>query len=346
MNSLSTRISAATKYVAGFVQLPVDYPTNGKSLEEYFLYSGLKELGVTDDDIGLEILDSDSLKEGDARAIFCDRFKLPIARFRKVWEILKDGNIHKPAEAKAESSTAGMKDLIAQITPVGSLSDEQLLEKYGPDCDRRVETELKVRSNQRPCIVFNRDSKEEIDLVLSKKLLQQARRHEVPGVYKNDGVTYKVWLVGEFPQSVYTRCPVTGSILMDGYSEKFGFEWKMPYEALQFIALLVKNGIRIDVITAKQLQDEYLNAVKQSSEVSSEDVIKAIGTLKKSGGSGTFSMGMVNEFALNALKALFPKVAVEYDDLKAINDLPNLNATLTSKDVSREKKSDPFGKRF
>ena len=343
MNSLSTRISAATKYVAGFVQLPVDYPTNGKSLEEYFLYSGLKELGVTDDDIGLEILDSDSLKEGDARAIFCDRFKLPIARFRKVWEILKDGNIHKPAEAKAESSTAGMKDLIAQITPVGSLSDEQLLEKYGPDCDRRVETELKVRSNQRPCIVFNRDSKEEIDLVLSKKLLQQARRHEVPSVYKNNGITYKVWLVGEFPQSVYTRCPVTGSILMDGYSEKFGFEWKLPYEALQFIALLVRNGVRLDVITAKNLQDEYITAGramldKCQKEVGGDKTLVPLDLL--------WSKETPDQAGLNALKNLFPKVAVEYDDLKAINDLPNLNATLTSKDVSREKKSDPFGKRF
>lgn len=268
---------------------------------EQAIWECLAKLGIYDDDVSLELLMSDDCKEGDARAVFCDTGKLPVPRFRKIWNILKDG-----AEPKQERETSGglSKEMIQTITPVGQWSDKDLLEKYGPTCSQAVETELKVRSEMRPCIVFK--NKDEVDIETSMKLLREARRREVPNVYKADGQTKKVYRISEFPEDTYTRCPVTGNILFDGYSEKIGVTWEIPYEALQFIALLVREGVQVSAITARDLQKEY------------------------------------KENGLAGLRDLFPKIAVRYDELKEINELPNLKATLSSRDA----KMDPFGKRY
>ena len=277
-------------------------PNKSVKDSEMFIWDCLEQLGITNDDIGHELLMSSDCKEGDFRQVFCDKKYLPVPRFRRIWRIFRDGtdeNIHK------EPSPEGLtKEVLARITPIGQWSDEQLLEKYSPICDRAVETELKARSEMRPCIIFK--SKEEIDEILSLKLLREARRREVPNVYKADGKTYKVYRVGEFPENVYTRCPVTGSILFENYSEKIGVKWDMPYEALQFVALLVKNGVSVTPITARDLQKEF------------------------------------KDKGMDGLRDLFPKIAVQYDELKEIGELPNLKATLNSRDA----KMDPFGKRY
>ena len=94
-----------------------------------------------------------------------------------------------------------------------------------------------------------------------------------------------------------------GQILFDGYSEKLGVNWEIPYEALQFIALLVKKGVAITAITARDLQKDF------------------------------------KENGMDGLRSLFPQIAVTYDELKEIGELPNLKTTLNSRDA----KLDPFG---
>lgn len=267
-----------------------------------FIWDCLEQLGITNDDIGHELLMSNDCKEGDFRQVFCDKMRLPVPRFRRIWRILKDGTV----EESHKESEGLTKDVLNRITPIGQWSDEQLLEKYSPVCDRAVETELKARSELRPCIIFKFKSKDEIDVELSLKLLREARRREVPNVYKSEGKTYKVYRVGEFPEDTYTRCPVTGSLLFENYSEKIGVKWEMPYDALQFVALLVNNGVDVTAMVARELQKEY------------------------------------KDRGLDGLKDLFPKIGVQYEELKEINELPNLKATLNSRDA----KMDPFGKRY
>ena len=309
MSALADRIKKASKYF-----IPTDSKKEtpvGKGVivtcdeerAEQAIWECLAKLGIYDDEISLELLMSEDCKEGDARAIFCDTGRLPVPRFRKIWSILKDGAVAK----QDKESTGGLtKELIDRITPIGQFSDKQLLEKYNPTCDMAVLTELKVRSELRPCIVFK--DKESIDVELSLPLLREARRRDVPNVFKDGKQTRKVYRVGEFPEDTYTRCPVTGQILFDGYSEKLGVKWEIPYEALQFIALLVNQGVEITPLTARDLQREYL-------------------------GDGTEPASM------DALRDLFPKIAVTYDELKEIGELPNLKTTLNSRDA----KLDPFG---
>lgn len=293
---LSEKVKSASKFLLSPDNKPLDSNKAEINLWEY-----LAKLGIIDDDVSYEILMSNDCKEGDARAVFCDLGKIPVPRFRKIWSILKEGAL---GETKKESSDGLTKEVLNRITPIGQWSDESLLGQYSPICDRAIETELKLRSEMRPCIVFK--NKDEIDVGISLKLLREARRREVPNVYKSDGKTYKVYRVGEFPEDTYTRCPVTGHLLFEGYSEKIGVKWEIPYEALQFIALLVNEGVQVSAITARDLQKEYTTN------------------------------------GMDGLRDLFPKIAVRYDELKEINELPNLKATLNSRDA----KMDPFGKRY
>lgn len=298
MKTLTEKVADAAQFINFY-----DKEDKPQEAKESFIWDCLEQLGINKDDMSHELLMSNDCKEGDFRTVFCDKMKLAVPRFRRVWRILKAGS--KEEVAKEQESQGGLtKELIEKITPVGQYSDKQLLEKYSPTCDSKIETELKTRSELRPCIVFKDNSKEEIDVELSAKLLREARRRETPNVYKNNGKVYKVYRIGEFPEQVYTRCPVTGHILFEGYSEQLGVTWEIPYDAMQFVALMVRSGIQVDAFTVAKIQEEY----------------------KKSG--------------LDGLRNMFPKIASDFDELKNIDGLPNLKANLNAKEVVQ----DPFGR--
>jgi len=292
MKTLTEKVADATQFI--------NFAKDSKEAET-FIWDCLNQLGIDKDDLSYELLMSNDCKEGDFRSIFCDKMKLAVPRFRRVWKILKAGS--KEELAKEQKQDGGLtKELIDSIVPVEQYSDTQLLEKYGATCDRRIETELKVRSEQRHCIVFK--NKDEIDIELSLKLLREARRREVPSTYKDkSNKIHKVYRVGQFPEQLYTRCPVTGSILMEGYSDDLGVTWDVPEEALQFIAVASNEGVDINAITARDLQKEY------------------------------------KENGMDGLRSIFPKIATTYDDLKEIGELPNLQTRLSTRDAVK----DPFG---
>ena len=290
MKTLTEKVAEATSYI--------NFAKDSKEAES-FIWDCLNQLGINDDDISYELLLSNDCKEGDFRTIFCDKMKLAVPRFRRVWKILKAGS---KEETRSKQDGGLTKELIDRITPVEQYSDKQLLEKYGPSCDSRVELELKIRSEQRPCIIF--DEKTNVNVESSLKLLREARRREVPTTYKNkQGKVYKVYRVGQFPEQIYTRCPVTGGILMGGYSDGLGVSWEVSYEAMQFIALLVNEGVKVNALTARDLQKEYI------------------------------------ENGIDGLKNIFPKIATTFEELKEIGELPNLKTRLSVRDAVK----DPFG---
>lgn len=292
MSKLTEKVAKALPYVV--------FASNATETQEAFLFRCLKELGILDDEVSYDILMNDC-KEGDARAVFCDKNGLPVPRFRKIWAILKEGS----AEETSATVANDFGKLVDALKPVSQWTDEDLLSKYGVQCESAVETELKSRSKGNNCIVFlPKADGFVVDVKVSMALLKEARRRQVPASYHTGGKVYRVYPVGEFPEMVYIKCPVTGCDLFDGYSDKLGFKWEMDYDALVFIYLVAKSGVEITPMVARDLQKEW----------------------------------KAND--IDGLRDMFPKVANEYDDLKEINELPSLKTRMS---VREKSKQDPFG---
>ena len=287
MSTLTQKVAKAAPYVV----------VPGSTLKvdnEQFIWDNLSELGILNDDISLEILMSGDCREGDARAIFCDKNNLPVPRFRKIWGVLTEG-ARATDEPKNPSVLGGIQELANSMRPVGQYSDKELLELYGRECLPKIEDELRERTKGRNCIVFIDGN---VDIDLSAPLVKRARREKVPAsLHKKDKV-YRVYSVGEFPEQVYVKCPVTGEVLFDGYSEKLGVKWELPYEALQFVHLLSRSGVDITPITARDINKTFA------------------------------------EDGLESLKSLFPKVACTFEDLQKIDELPSLKTSSTKRRVA------------
>lgn len=276
MSILSEKVKAAARYF-----IPGNVPA------ERAIWNALDRLGIVDDDISYELLMSENCKEGDARAVFCDQDGLPVPRFRKIWSILKDdsSNQSEPRPLTAQSAL--------HLTPIGQWSDKDLLERYSPTCPMNVMVELKSRSELKPCVVFDDGGK--VDTEQTLKLLRLARRKgspTIPGARLG-----KVYRVGEFPcGNMDLKCPVTRQA-MRGERSVLGVDWDIPYEAMQFVAVMVDNGLSFER--------------REASEV--------IATVKQSG--------------LGRLRELFPTQADEYDRRAAEGSLPDL--TLSSATVQK-----------
>jgi hypothetical protein len=303
MSSLSDKVAKAA---------PLLVVSPGKTVignNADFIWACLRELGITDDDMSHEILLSADTREGDARAVFCDKNGVPVPRFRRIWSILREGAVSEQTTGGAP--TGDLKSLVDAVRPIGQRSDEELLALYGVDCSSEIEKELRERTKSHNCIVFRKNgTKQEVDQAISMRLMKEARRRQVDPSYHDGDKVYRVYPIGEFPEQVYTMCPVTGKLLTDGYSDGLGFKWDMDYAGMVFVNLIHKAGIQITPITARDIQNEW----------------KAKG--------------------LDGLKSMFPKVAKTYEDLDEIGELPSLHTRLNGREAGRQ---DPFGgggKRF
>jgi hypothetical protein len=281
--TLKEKVAEAASYIVN-----TDDTTTFNS--EQFVWKCLNDLGIYDDEMSLEILTE--CREGDARAVFCEKHNQPVPRFRKVWNILKEG---ESEEATSSNNLAGLEAVVQSVKPIGQFSNKDLLIRYSENMEDSVaEEELKKRSKGGNCIVF--EGKEKINVTLSNQLLQKAARGlKVPKIYKADGKVLRVFPVGVFPQETYDVCPVTGEILFEGYSEGLGVSWEIPLEVRQFVWLMDDQGIKIDAFTADNIQE----------------------TFKKDG--------------FDALKAKFVKITELYEELAELGDLPSLKAKLDSK---------------
>jgi hypothetical protein len=283
--TLKEKIAKAATYV-----VKSDDPTA-------FIWQCLNELGIYDDEISLEILNS--CKEGDARAVFCEKNSQPVPRFRKIWEI-----INGETEEEKAHNLDDLKAIVQGNKHIGQYSNKDLLTRFSENPEDTVaEEELRKRSKGGNCIVFDNDV---VNVSMSAHYISEASRgRNVPSVLKKDNKIYHVYPVGQFPNKTYDVCPVTGDILFDGYSEKIGISWDAPLECLQFVWLMNDQGMKVDPVLAKTVQDMY-----------------------------------IKDDSLDELKLTFIKVGELFDELKSTGDLPSLKAKL---DTRSAKKADPFG---
>jgi hypothetical protein len=298
--------------------IPDGFPKNVQITKEAYIQLCLEKLGIYNDDLSLEILLSEDTKEGDARKVFCENndpaYNLPIARFRRLWSILKEGS--NPSSNKSDvSPDKNFTSLIETLKPVSQLSDRELLERYISGNDSETEKELKTRSHDRNFVVFS--GKEQINIDMTLKMLRDARRREMPKTFNDGTETYILYKIGESPEQVFEICPVTGDILLDGYSDKIGVKWSIPLEGRQFAWIMKDQGIEMTALTIRDVQKTYQEA-----------------------GAGKNATTEGDSHGIKALKAIYPKIGVIFHDLKITGDLPSLKSS------NKKSKQDPFGKRY
>jgi len=233
MSILQDRIESATPYIltyfedfrnahSGFPQISCQ-----ESLE-----NSLKNLGVTDSEIGIELLDSEFF----TFELFRDSLdiKLPIARLQLCFSKLK-------AASQKKQDVSNLETLVSSLKPVGQWSDLELLDKYSKNCSFDIEEELKKRTKNNPCIIF--DSSNQVDVEKSLYLVRMARHQVTPATFKIKEEIYQVFRVGEFPLDVFYECPFhKNTLLVNGYCESCGHEWDTKdYDKNVFFRLISQN---------------------------------------------------------------------------------------------------------
>jgi len=226
-------------------------------ISEEKIKTNLENLGIYYDDISLQILDSDSTKESDARQIFIEKNpadKIAIPRFNAAWKILKGKDPFKEVEEKLPKN-------------IGQYSDEQLLKQYGKDCFPKIEEELRSRCKDRPIIIFKNTKTEKIDVESSLKLLRIARRQNTPTTFKVEtevtGEIKRVYRVGEFPLEYFFECPFHDNVLLvEGYCEECANTWDTSEEDKMILVRMIEQENDISDLDKKSLAINSFDKLK------------------------------------------------------------------------------------
>jgi len=211
-------------------------------LAKKWVWSRLEKLGIYEDEESNDILISDDCQEGDARRYFCENGEpnLPIARFKRVWTILKGSKIEE--KKKTSQPNSDIKDLISAVRPIGQFSDDELLAKYGLECAEDVVGELSKRAHGRNFIVFEDKTHGVIDQKLSKRFLKIARHKDTPPQIIIEDKYYKLYKVGQFPNAMYEECPLHhGVLLTEGYCDQCQISWSSVREKERSFIRVIKN---------------------------------------------------------------------------------------------------------
>lgn len=250
----------------------------------------LGELGIEKDSPdALSLLEAETTTEGDARRYFVDPGKVKIARFKAGWSILKG----KGSDASPKDASIG--DLIKSMRTPAQMSDEELLNAYGPDCPATVCDELQKRSQGRAFIVFDG---EKVNVAGSSILLKMSRTRETPADYPVNGKTVRTFRVGEFPMLWIEECPIHRDVVLaNGYCEKCGQDWSV-----------VPNDDRVAVRVAVNMAAVGADTLA--------DIAKIVAGVQEKGSAYVLGIG---------------KVRLEYDELAEEHELPVLRHRFSSR---------------
>lgn len=224
----------------------------------------LDKIGVDDSEIGIQVLEAETTEfelfenEFSKSKIKTDNLivqakdKIPIARLKVAWEILKGRD---PFKKKDEALPN--KDLYAMLKPIGQWGDNELLEKYVKNGSSEIEDQLGKRSKGRNCIVFNEDRT--VNEEDSLYMLRKARQQEMPRTFQLRGNIVELFPVGAFPENIFHECPVhSNKLLIDGYCDECGKTWNVnDYNKNVFIRLLTKHE-DVDIRLYRKLDFEEL----------------------------------------------------------------------------------------
>lgn len=275
----------------------------------------LQEIGITADDSGIKILQSNAVTvdylEHELSTALQESAnkKVPAIKVRVASDILKNGSeAEKEEKVKADQEAIKEKipgkeftETVAQLLvaqrPIKNWKDEELLTNYAESRDEDIALELNRRANGHPFIVLHTgetaSETAKINIAVSLDLLKRARKNIVQSSIAVEGGPVPVYKINELdPQSLTAEvCPICGERdLYRGYCDKcmISFE-NIPEDAKAFIHLVVKEGL----ISRDSLSDK-----------------QAILKLATEG--------------MDSLRKQWPTVSKLFDQLKASDDLPKL----------------------
>jgi len=313
---MSTLVEKVVSFVENFPVVQNGTKLN-KEEAEAVIWKCLSDsrIGVSKDDPQTHcMLNHDLIGEKDFRTVFCEEYKIALPCVRALMkEVLKGKTSTEQVESKENSGVLNaVVDMLKANKPIGQYKTKELLENYNADSSSEIWTELNSRAKGLHCIVFNKDGS--VNIEVSNNILQSIRKLNVSGQIYSDGKqTYRVYLVGSFPEDTVLCCPITGKILNNGFSQDLGINWNgVTEEALVFIRV-IRDQNRSEVIGkfgAKQL----------------------LKTAKEGG--------------VEALKEEYPTEYLVFEDLKSLNRLPSLRVNLNSLAEGRRVERgvlDPFG---
>jgi len=191
--------------------------------------------GIDESEIGIQILESDSISFEDFQTCFVNLVQkfgpIPRPRLMFAFTTLKE----------TQKKETHVLEALAAMKPIGQWTDLELLEKYNKDCSPEIEEELIKRSKNRPTIIF--DGLGTVDVENSLYMLRKARHQETPATMLVLGITKQVYRIGEFPLDMFYECPVHSHILLvDGYCEECGTKWDVnDYERNVFLRLITQS---------------------------------------------------------------------------------------------------------
>jgi len=243
----------------------------------------VKQLGITDDDVGMKILDEMTTFEDFKRVLVSPGVLLTSAepRMKVAFAYLQGID---PFAREKPTAPGSLAEAYLMNRPIGQWSDEELIKKYGKECPADIENELASRTKNRPCIIFNDDGA--VNVEVSLKLVRMARRQDTPKTFAVNGEVRIVYATGEFPLDIFYECPVHSSVLLvDGYCEECGTVWDDPAgnrNKNAFIRLIPKQGLdpaRIQELAVKSLPELaklYPKIWRQYQELKEEDNLPSL----------------------------------------------------------------------
>jgi len=297
-NFISNYKNILSAEAANMMSMPDD------EVAQTWIWRRLEKLGIYNDSDSNDILISDDCQEGDARRFFCENGEpnLPIARFKRVWSILKE-SVNKVENQN--SSVSDIKDLVGIMRPIGQLSDLELMDRYHLECADDVVEELSKRAHDRYFVVFKDRVAGLIDKNLTMKFLKVARYKNTPDHIVIGDNFYQLYKSGQFPNAVYEECPLhSGVLLTEGYCDKCQLSWSsVKDKERKFIRVMNDEG---------------------DTPTSRFDIRKLVE--EATGNDGIIS-----------LKKIYPMIGVKYEELVDEGRLPSLKVRSSESSIQ-----DPF----
>src|SRR3972149_6862807 len=229
----------------------VDQAATAMGISADQVWEMLGKLGIEKDSPdALALLEADTTQEGDARTVFVDKGPVKVARFKMGWKILKGQTSAATAGVAAGNGSRG--SLIGLLKPVGKMSNEELLAKYGPNGPSDISDELAKRTHERPVVVFEGTA---IVIPATLTLIEMAKTRATPATFKVGDKVYRTYRIGEFPQTFVEECPIHGAVILaGGYCEKCMQDWSK-----------VDNNTRVAVRVAVDMRAVGADNLAQTS---------------------------------------------------------------------------------
>lgn len=299
------------------------------SLEESRVADVLENvLGVTQDDIGLQLLDSyvtsqdvlyDSLK---GQGCFSE---VPVLRLRVVVSILKgidpfakkEGPVvtkEPTAEVSPTSEGQALAAMIETMKNPEQMSDQELLEKYIKTKDYTLEQELNRRSGGQYFVILKEGTEkghEEIDLEPTLDLLKKTRKRTNPSMLPHPSDRTRVVQIYRITQlnpddQIVSLCPFCDGVMHDDYCGECEADWA---------------GVGDE-------ERAYVRLIAEESN-----------SFRKDGHSDRRAALVSAKHGLEDLRKTWPSVSIKFRELKTLGELPKLKK-LRQHPVARVK--DPF----